>query len=246
MFKYFSFAKEFSKLNIDNIRITLCGHNSKIHDMWTRVPDSFNETINGIKNLVYLKQPIQVNILVWKKNFKHIKEIMETVLPLGIKNLDLFNVAPLGRARRVYRQIVVDLPQLRQINRELINYIDLFKNIDVEDFPQCIFEPIFFEKKNVHIFDTSGCVYLDKKGQVANFSVFSAQEKKLPISSKLYSNPKLLTSALTGFKVKMPVCSNCSYSQSCSGIFNEYLKLKGEEKVKKELLILRKWQSRLY
>lgn len=239
MFTYYDFAKKFSKLKVNNIRITLCGHNSKIHEAWTRTPNSFNETVKGIKNLISLNQPLQVNILVWKKNFKNIKKIIETILLLRVKNLSLFNIAPLGRARKIYKDIVVDLPDLPEINKQLKNYLEAFENIDIEDFPQCIFEPIFFEKRNVHIFDTSGCVYLDNKGRLNNFSVFSAQEKKLPINSKLYLNPKLLTSALTGFKVKMSICSNCFYSQNCSGVFNEYLRLKGEKEVNKELSILR-------
>lgn len=240
MFSYYNFTEKFSKIGVDHIRITLCGHTAEIHETWTRVPNSFQETVQGIKNLVYFNQPIQVNILVWKGNLQYVSEIIKLIRDLGVKNLSLFNVAPLGRAKAIYRDVSVSLTDLQEINNQVVKYLDDFANVDIEDFPQCIFSLIFFTKANVHIFDTSGCVYLDENGGLVNFSVFAAQERKIPIDSQIYSDPKMLISAIMDFKKKLPICSDCSCFDSCSGVFSEYLQLKGADFVKKEILLLRK------
>lgn len=240
MFSYLDFAQEFSRLNLDNIRITLCGHDAKTHESWTRVPNSFEETVKGIKNLVLLNQPVQVNVLVWKGNYRNLGKLLNMVALMGVRNLSLFNLAPLGSSRKIYSQINVDLLSLQEINSSLIHYAQAFSNIDIEDFPACMFSKVISGRKNVHIFDTSCSVYLDKKGKLANFSVFAAQEKRIPIDHSLYLKPKSLVTAFSGMKLKLSACKDCPYSDNCTGVFAAYAKLKGKRAVNDELSALRR------
>ncbi|MFQ5891326.1 MAG: hypothetical protein ACE5HW_00855, partial [Candidatus Methanofastidiosia archaeon] len=57
--------------------IYLHGHNAKIHDKITKTKGSFEQTIEGIKNLIDLNQNIHVRAMVTFENYKHLFDLFK-------------------------------------------------------------------------------------------------------------------------------------------------------------------------
>ena len=65
----------------------------------TRVPESFEQTVKGIKNLYKLDQNLVASFVVMKPNYKILPEYAKFISKLGIKKtLQMTFVMPFGEA----------------------------------------------------------------------------------------------------------------------------------------------------
>jgi len=242
MFSNKEFAKKTIKQGVTDINITLAGQNSEIHEKWTQVPKSFMQTIKGIQNLRKYTKNITLNILIWKENYQKLSNILKIAKKLKIKKIDLFNLVPLGNAKKIYKKIKVDVSNLIKIENQIIPFQKYFNSIEIEDFPKCIFSKKFEAMENIHIFDTSGKIFLNKKNEIINYSVFAAREMNIPILNNfsVQDNIKELQEKIQNYRIKINACLTCPRKDNCEGIFSYYIKLKGKNKVEKELENLKK------
>lgn len=81
MFYYKSFVDAITNINNKNILfcIPLHSHKEDIHDEITQVKGSFEETHQGIKNLLEESQRIELRIVIQKKNYKELELIAEYI-----------------------------------------------------------------------------------------------------------------------------------------------------------------------
>lgn len=244
IFSYRSFAKKIVDSGVTQFNITLCGPNQKIHEAWTRTPGSFKQTIKGIKNLRSLTNNICVNYLIWRKSLYKVKNTLLLLKKLGIKHIDFFNLAPLGRGKTYYNQLYAPLKDLLKLEKQ-VSLFDSFSDIEIEDFPLCVFSDVFMNKSNIHVFDTSGRIYKDEKGNIETYSLFAAKEFNFCINSNLtvQKDIKKMENKFKTYKIKIKECNNCLKKDSCGGIFSDYIKLVGECQIKKEITHLREKQN---
>jgi MoaA/NifB/PqqE/SkfB family radical SAM enzyme len=228
MFSYFPFAKKMVASGITQFNITLCGLD-KNHDKWTQVKGSYNETIKGIKNLLSLKANVCVNYLLWKGAFNDFDKAMLMLQQIGVNHVDIFNLVPLGKAKKSYNQLIVELNELINVEKILEKFN--FDDVEIEDFPLCIFSESFRNMKNVHIFDTSGKVFLDDKGGIANFSVFAAREFGLCLNSNLTVEKDInkAKEKFNDYRLKIKACDGCKLLNKCNGVFADYTKIRNAE-----------------
>ncbi|MFD3158748.1 His-Xaa-Ser system radical SAM maturase HxsC (plasmid) [Haloimpatiens sp. FM7330] len=95
MFYYKDYAINYvkSRPNGTVIAIALHGNNSTVHDMSTRVNNSFKQTITGLKNLYDLGEKIEIRIVVNKLNYK----ILPSMAKMISKNFpNIFRVNIMG------------------------------------------------------------------------------------------------------------------------------------------------------
>jgi len=244
MFSYLPFAKKMVKSGITSFNITLAGSNKEIHESWTNTPGSFEQTVKGIKNLRSLTENVCVNYLVWKKSFDKLTDVVKLLEKLNIKHIDLFNVVPLGRAKNIYSDLFVPLKDLLVLEEQL-SCNNLLTNIEIEDFPRCIFSEEFFGKSNVHIFDTSGKIYTDEDGNLDNYSLFAAKHFDFCVNSNLTVKERLeeVRKKFEEYRIKIDTCKTCSKNEVCGGIFSDYLDMNGKDETEKEILFLRSKQG---
>lgn len=245
MFSYLSFTKRMVGSGITSYNITLCGPNQQTHEAWTQTPGSFRQTIKGIKNLRSLTKNVCINHLIWKESFNKIPDTMILLNKLNIQHVDFFNLAPLGRAKKNYHGLSVPLKDLLLLEKQILLFDNTFSNIELEDFPLCIFTDNFLNKINIHVFDTSGRVYKDAKGNIENYSLFAAREFNFCVNSNL-TIQKELKSVETQFKkyrLKIDSCENCLKKEKCGGLFSDYIRLVGIDYINQEIADLRKKQN---
>jgi molybdenum cofactor biosynthesis enzyme MoaA len=83
MFYYPDFAKRVAEL-VDNFEVIVFGHNAEIHERATEAPGSFEQTLRGIKNLIKLKQDVQIELMITKDNYKILPQTAEFFVDLGV------------------------------------------------------------------------------------------------------------------------------------------------------------------
>jgi MoaA/NifB/PqqE/SkfB family radical SAM enzyme len=242
MFAYISFAKKMAESGVTDFNITLAGHNQRTHEAWTNTPGSFEQTINGIKNLKALNKNVCINYLVWRKSFNEINKAVSLLQKMGIAHIDFFNLVPLGKAKKIYSRLYIPLKELAGLEEVQFSSIS---NVEIEDFPLCVFSKEFRNQPNIHIFDTSGKIYKDEKGRIENYSLFAAREFNFCINSNLslQKDVEKAESKFKTYRIKINACEGCSQKESCGGIFADYVNLVGEEKANSEIAWLRKKQG---
>ena len=143
------FCKDLIKAGIEIFCIPIHTPNSDLHDKITQTKNSFEKTINGIKNLVKCKcKNIIIKIPIQKTNYIYIKEIVK----FAYRNFKNFNILFTfvninGAAIKNKDKISISAGKVAPYLDEAIEFC-LSKNIifNIERFPVCV-----LKNKNLNI-----------------------------------------------------------------------------------------------
>lgn len=78
------------------IRTSLHSHVREIHEDITRIKGSFDQTVQGIKNLVKHGVQVLVNVVINSKNFNELSETTEFLIGLGIRKIKFSGLIYMG------------------------------------------------------------------------------------------------------------------------------------------------------
>jgi len=126
-------------LKVPNLKIitTLYGHNKNLQDSITRNPGSFERKIKGIENLIKYKIPIELRILLQKKNYNEINEIIKFTNQYKLNKIIILNPKLTACALKNIEYVG---EKISIISKKLSYAIKLSnnKNIELYHFPHCI------------------------------------------------------------------------------------------------------------
>jgi MoaA/NifB/PqqE/SkfB family radical SAM enzyme len=100
---YGRFARALARSGVTTVLVSLHGPSAGVHGAITSVPESFEQTVAGIRNLVDVAPPwleVGVNTTVARQNVDRLGEIAALVEELGVRRLTLQLLTPFGRATR--------------------------------------------------------------------------------------------------------------------------------------------------
>jgi len=109
LLSYSGFAKELLNTGINQIGISLSGATAKVHDKLTQVPGSFEQTVKGISNISRFKKPemsLLVNLPLNRLNYFELKKMIDLLLALKVREINILFVAPLSRRSRTKKIIM--------------------------------------------------------------------------------------------------------------------------------------------
>ncbi len=143
MFRYKKFTKKLKDLNLENfmVGISLYGQNKKIHEEITRTSGSFEQTVLGIKNLIYFDIPVEVRIIINRINYKYLEDITDFVIDnfAGIERLVFINMKYTGNALVNKEKVLVKVKDVVPFVKKSIEKIRNKKiNMRLYHFPLCI------------------------------------------------------------------------------------------------------------
>jgi pyruvate-formate lyase-activating enzyme len=105
LFSYPKFARAAVQAGLNEVTFSIHGHTAKLHDALTGTPLAFETGIQGIRNLQAIGGVvINVDIVVNKQNYKHLPEILDFFLDMGVMEFDLLYVIPFGRGFDDFRK----------------------------------------------------------------------------------------------------------------------------------------------
>lgn len=158
MFFYKDFCYKYieSKPLNTTIAIPLHGYNEETHDKVTRVNGSFRQTVIGLKNLLLLKEKIEIRIVLNKTNYNSLYKIINLIINnfSGIKEVNILSLELLGNAGKNYKDFWVEK---NEINSSLHSCIPLLiKNkikVNLYNFPLCFLNSEFWTLSRKSITD---------------------------------------------------------------------------------------------
>jgi MoaA/NifB/PqqE/SkfB family radical SAM enzyme len=200
---YLDYCKSLVDAGLDFVKLSVHGHNSKIHDFLTRVPGSFISVLKAIDNLQKLQVRIEINSVLNKVNYKFYPEFVKLFANKGIGSFCFIYPLYTGRMAENWSQIGIGIkelmPHLRKTLR-LVDRLELDRRL-IFNIPRCFmsgYEKGIIEEYNMR---------LSAPGLLVNDS----------------------DADLKASKIKLGICSNCKDDNRCGGVWREYFQLFGKK-----------------
>lgn len=116
MFASEEFLRKCIQAGLDEVTVSVHGHNSELHDYLTSVPGSFVQTIKGIKNALSSGIITSCDIVLNKKNYASFPKIVKFLYYLGVREIDVLHIVPFGNAYKNKEEMLYKLD-------DAVNYI---------------------------------------------------------------------------------------------------------------------------
>jgi len=100
-FSNFKYLKELEEAGLDYVQITLESSIPEVHDKITGVKGSWDETVEGIKNVLKTRVYLDVNVTLNSLNIDHVEDIVEFLYNIGVKRISANKLIHSGKALEV-------------------------------------------------------------------------------------------------------------------------------------------------
>lgn len=207
MFFREDFTEASSKF-LSKVLIAYHSHNPIIHDMITMVNGSWNQTHNGILNLMKHSIPFNTQTVISKLNcdtlYKTFSFIKENYTPI---KMNMTFPHPYGNAWDYFEKVV---PKYSSFKEEILSILkDFSDSICTEAIPYCYMYPhLNHENLDDNLKKEFACgvdvenkegKFFDKDGYTDNYSESMLSEK-----------------------IKINSCKECLFNSDCVGVWKEY------------------------
>ncbi len=190
-------------ISYPNVNATIAIHSCKpkVHEWITGAKGSFEQTIQGIKNLIKagMKNRIGGKIVISKLNMDHISDIVQMCNDIGLKSINIAFPHAMGNAKLNFYDCI---PKYSEIADEIIKTtklsIKLGMHIDWEAIPLCFL-------KGYETFASELIM------------VEHAVLKDLTHTDQNYTKARQTTA-----KRKGPQCKECRCNNICEGVWDDY------------------------
>jgi MoaA/NifB/PqqE/SkfB family radical SAM enzyme len=216
LFSYKEFCQKIIDAGLNKLTFSLLGPSKEIHDSISRTPGSFDEIVQGIKNVQGFSG-IHVNIstVISQLNYKNLKKFGKFVISLDVKNWYLLDLIPDSNAKKFYKNLVVRLDDLSKELNSLSEISSDFNEFGFFDFPLCIFSQELRSKNNA--------CFVNAKMRMETIKQVGYNPKRIEISSDgVYSDV---------YRTNIEICKKCKHYKNCGGIWKEYLNIYGSQEV---------------
>jgi len=213
MFSDMDFAKKAIEAGLKSIIFSIHAHNSKLHDLLTRSPGSFEQLMKGVKNLKKIGfNKINGNTTVVKQNFKNLDKIAKLHIKLGIKNVEYIFVDPqYGGAHNDFENIV---PRISEASVYMRKALDIGRKAGylqwhVRYVPLCYFKD-----------------YLNQISEIKEAKLFRSKHW-----APDFINEDVVENRKKYARIKTQKCRGCLLYNICEGIWTEYIKHYGDSEL---------------
>jgi len=109
--------KKLKDYDINRVQLSLNGSNAYINDRL--MGRSFARIVKNIGLLISNQVPTQVKVTVTRENLQNILELIRFLVSIGVTNIDLSEVHPLGRAFDNWNRIAPNIKDLAKLQNEI-------------------------------------------------------------------------------------------------------------------------------
>jgi|GEM_PF-630736 len=208
LFSYSNFVDKVIEAGATDFSISLHADTAELYSYITNTNEvSFEQAVEGIKNLSKKTSNLCVNTTIMKPNYERLAKIVSLINQLGVMSINFPYVNPYGRAWQNKQDIV---PKLSDVEPFLIEAITLAKNnkmnVTTEMMPFC------FLQNHISI----AAEYHPRDIQIAAPDYFESDFVKSQTSGKVKGNQCLL----------------CKYADTCAGVMGGYARIFGTSELK--------------
>ena len=114
LFAYKPFLTRCLDAGLSEITFSVHGPNARIHDALVAVKGAFDQEMEGLRNALADGRPIvNIDVVINRGNVRQLPEMLELFYGMGVKEYDLLQVIPFGRAYTVGRDtLFYDLEEM--------------------------------------------------------------------------------------------------------------------------------------
>jgi MoaA/NifB/PqqE/SkfB family radical SAM enzyme len=115
LFAYKPFLTRCLDAGLSEITFSVHGPNARIHDALVAVKGAFDQEMEGLRNALADGRPIvNIDVVINRGNVRQLPEMLELFYGMGVKEFDLLQVIPFGRAYSVGRDtLFYDLDEMQ-------------------------------------------------------------------------------------------------------------------------------------
>ncbi|MDP6942823.1 MAG: radical SAM protein [Myxococcota bacterium] len=200
MFSYPDFARRSVEAGMTHALVSVYGPTARTHQAITRTPESFEQTIAGLRALLtFPALTVMTNSVITKKNYRYLPQLVELLSGLGVQNINLSFVQIIGNAARYQRALV---PRIKDVLPYLKDAVDLGvgqgRNMGIGGLPYCVLKGY---EHHFGVDDLTIIANSDPEDNITERSPYAQAES----------------------------CRRCAYNAVCLGVQDEYLRQYGEE-----------------
>lgn len=205
MLSYKDLCVKLIKAGANEFSPAIHGHIPQLHDYLTTVKGSFNQTVQGIKNLKELDQYIITNTVVTKPNYRYLPELAKLLVSLEVDQYQFAFPHAVGNALKNFDQIMPWISLAAPyIHKGLQVGIDAGIKVMAEAMPFCVMRG--YEKYCSEFYIP--------EGEIRDVDMFTPDWGKVRKEQG---------------KVKFSQCKECKYDKVCEGPWKEYPERRGSE-----------------
>lgn len=207
MLYYEEFIKKINAFKSISFLVSFHFPNSALYKKYSR-SDGFSQVMGGIKNLIKHGYIFNVNTVVMKLNMDYLKEIVEVLKNIGVKNIqyrfiDGKNILS-EHGKEEYKKFVPKYAEVTGIIREIVSQ-NKDINIRLNEFPVCVIG----------------------EDLVNNLAPATNKEREnLSLGNKVFMSNEIMKKQFV-----FPNCDGCLYRSTCKGIRKEYYKIYGAKEI---------------
>lgn len=192
LFFYKNYVEQFVDLNIKNIKVTipLHAHTPSLHDFITQVKGSFEQTTQGIKNLLDRNIWVELRVIINKFNYRYLKDLSFYILTNFSNILYLVFIAMNLSKNVLENKVIVTYTEFVPYLKEAIERINNRLRIKLYHFPLCIIDSKYWgliyksieEYKLIFLPQCNGCLYKRKcMGVLKTYTYFVGNKEFMTI-----------------------------------------------------------------
>lgn len=202
MFSYKDLCKRLYKAGLRLVFVTLQASTAELHDSMTKVKGSFEQTINGIKNLKRYGIEVYINTVINKLNYKNLPQIPFLLSELGVDFSKLSFIRIRGNVEKNKDWLVIRMIDVvPYVKRAAENFIKLKRDFVIQEIPACVMR--------------SYIEYI-RKGP-----------KMPPIDTTQPTSDRFMRKYYRSGNIKRKKCIECVSYNECLGPWEEYTKYFG-------------------
>ncbi len=147
MLCYESLVQEFANLRSINFLVSFHFPNKPLYNKYCD-SDGFNETIEGIKNLVKYGIKFRINTVIMKPNLPYLQDNINILKNLGSDNFEFYFISGKNLVKN-YDKFVPRYSECLPIIKKIIKE-NTDVNVILKGFPLCITKEVGFKKRLTH------------------------------------------------------------------------------------------------
>ena len=124
MLGYSRFTKALKKAGLDETTFSIHGHTRELHEGHTRVPGSFSQIVSGIRNALKEGFIVNTDTVITKMNYSQLPDIINFVHRLGVTEMNLMSMVPVGNAWNNRNAVFYDFEKVTPFVRKVIKYCE--------------------------------------------------------------------------------------------------------------------------
>jgi MoaA/NifB/PqqE/SkfB family radical SAM enzyme len=193
-------------------RISIQGATCEAHERTTRKPGSFARIVRSMQLLHEREQRITVNMCVVRSNFESVAAFPQLLAQFGVSQLHLDMVRPLDAGQRSQREFAEMIPRYSEMVGPLTDMVRGFPagfDVNIGNLPYCIAPEL------AHVVHHDG-------EHTLTIAVDGERDLSRPWDKYFVKRRD---------KLKPERCRSCVFDARCSGIFEKYRELYGDQEL---------------